>query len=94
MPNSIAYLLNNNKKSDRTVQDGGASLVFTWSAAGGWCCCCLLPLPAATTTTARPAYTNTLHRRTIYLNANILHIFTVTELQFTLNHLFHITIID
>ena len=38
MPNSIAYLLNNNKKSDRTVHDGGASLVFTWSAAGGWCC--------------------------------------------------------
>ena len=64
MPNSIAYLLNNNKKSDRTVHDGGASLVFTWSAVGGWCCCCLLPLPAATTNTARPAYTNTLHRRT------------------------------
>ena len=64
MTNSIAYLLNNSKKSLKTVHGGGASLVFTWSAVGGWCCCCLRPLPAAPTDTARPAYTNTLHRRT------------------------------
>ena len=34
MTNSIAYLLNNSKNSDRTVHNGGASLVFTWSALG------------------------------------------------------------
>ena len=60
MTNSIAYLLNNSKKS----LEQSTMAAHRLRLPGQLLVRCLLPLPAASTNTAQPAYTNTLHRRT------------------------------
>ena len=65
MTNSIKYLFYNSEKNERRVEVDGASLCFGGSGALRWVvAACLLLQTTRHTNTARPAYYDTIHRRT------------------------------
>ena len=64
MTNSIKYLFYNSEKNERKVEVDGASLCFGGSGALRWEAACLLLQTTRHMNTARPAYYNTIHRRT------------------------------